>query len=109
MATVQTVLGPIDSGDLGPTLVHEHVRISYPGDQLDPAYNWDLYDQFVLNAKKHKMAVLFTIYGTPRWANGGQKPNRAGGEQRLNSHLGVGEHGVADVGIGGLPGAGGLS
>jgi len=46
-------------------------------DPNDPAYNWDLYDQFVLNAKKHKMAVLFTIYGTPGWANGGQKPNRA--------------------------------
>ena len=41
MATVQTVLGPIDTDDLGPTLVHEHVRISYPGDQLDPGYSWD--------------------------------------------------------------------
>src|SRR4029077_1147805 len=41
MATVQTVLAPIDSSDLGPTLVHEHVRISYPGDDLDPAYSWD--------------------------------------------------------------------
>jgi Glycosyl hydrolase catalytic core len=46
-------------------------------DPNDPAYDWDLYDQFVLNAKKHNMAVLFTIYGTPSWANGGQKPNRA--------------------------------
>src|SRR3954469_13142714 len=41
MATVQTVLGPIDIGDLGPTLVHEHVRISYPGDELDPTSTWD--------------------------------------------------------------------
>jgi len=46
-------------------------------DPNDPAYNWDLYDQFVINAHKHKMAVIFTIYGTPAWANGGQKPNRA--------------------------------
>ena len=46
-------------------------------DPNDPAYNWDLYDQFVLNAKKNKMAVIFTIYGTPAWANGGQKLNRA--------------------------------
>ena len=30
-------------------------------DPNDPAYDWDLYDQFVLNAKKHNMTVLFTI------------------------------------------------
>ncbi len=41
MATVQTVLGPVNTDDLGPTLVHEHVRISYPGEQLDPAYSAD--------------------------------------------------------------------
>lgn len=35
-ATVQTVLGPIAADDLGVTLVHEHIRIAYPGDQLDP-------------------------------------------------------------------------
>src|SRR5256885_202885 len=34
MATVQSVLGPIDTADLGPTLVHEHIRICYPGDDL---------------------------------------------------------------------------
>ena len=41
MATVQSVLGPVDASELGPTLVHEHVKISYPGDQLDPGYSWD--------------------------------------------------------------------
>ena len=41
MATVQTVLGPIDTADMGPTLVHEHVRLSYPGDHLDPDYPVD--------------------------------------------------------------------
>ena len=42
MATqVQTVLGPIDTADLGTTLVHEHVVMAYPGDQLDPAWSWD--------------------------------------------------------------------
>jgi hypothetical protein len=45
-------------------------------DPNDPAYNWDIYDQFVINAHKHKMAVLFTIYGTPAWASGVQKLNR---------------------------------
>src|SRR5204862_4170977 len=45
-------------------------------DPDDPAYNWDIYDQFVINAHKQKMAVLFTIYGTPAWASGVQKLNR---------------------------------
>ena len=29
MTTVQTVTGPVDAADLGRTLVHEHIRISY--------------------------------------------------------------------------------
>ena len=41
METVQSVLRPIDTADLGPTLVHEHLSISYPGDQLDPKSTWD--------------------------------------------------------------------
>jgi len=31
MTTVQTVTGPIDSSDLGRTLMHEHLVIGYPG------------------------------------------------------------------------------
>jgi Glycosyl hydrolase catalytic core len=45
-------------------------RPVHPTDPADPAYNWDIYDQLVLNAKKNKIQVLFTIYGTPRWASG---------------------------------------
>lgn len=41
MATVQTVLGPVDPADLGPTLVHEHISFSYPGDHFDPRSTWD--------------------------------------------------------------------
>jgi hypothetical protein len=53
-------------------------RPLHPSDPADPAYNWDRYDQLVLNAKKNKIQVLFTIYGTPRWANGRKKGlNRA--------------------------------
>jgi len=44
-----------------------------PADPADPAYNWDQYDQVVLNAAKNKIQVLFTIYGTPRWAQGSKK------------------------------------
>jgi hypothetical protein len=52
-------------------------RPAHPADPSDPAYNWDIYDQLVQNAHKNKIQVLFTIFGTPRWANGGKKPNRA--------------------------------
>jgi phosphotriesterase-related protein len=41
MATVQTVTGPVDAAELGRTLVHEHIRISYAGEELDPTYSWD--------------------------------------------------------------------
>ena len=36
MTTVQSVTGPVDGADLGRTLVHEHIRISYNGEELDP-------------------------------------------------------------------------
>ena len=49
-----------------------------PPDPADPAYNWDQYDRLVEAAAKNKIKVLFTIYGTPRWANGAKKGfNRA--------------------------------
>ena len=41
-ATINTVLGPVKSEDLGRTLVHEHVLIGMPGwfmDARQPAYN----------------------------------------------------------------------
>ena len=52
-------------------------RPLHPADPSDPAYDWDTYDTFVLNAKRNHIVILFTIFGTPAWANGGQKPNRA--------------------------------
>ena len=44
MTTVNTVTGPVDGADLGRTLVHEHIRISYNGEELDPTYAWDRAD-----------------------------------------------------------------
>lgn len=41
MPTVETVLGPVDADALRRVLVHEHIRISYAGDHLDPAYSWN--------------------------------------------------------------------
>jgi hypothetical protein len=52
-------------------------RPAHPMDPNDPAYNWGQYDTFVQNAHKSKIQVIFEIWGTPRWANGGKKPNRA--------------------------------
>jgi len=49
-----------------------------PTDPADPAYDWSTYDRAVLNAADKKIQVLFTVYGTPRWANGKKKGvNRA--------------------------------
>jgi hypothetical protein len=53
-------------------------RPAHPADPADPAYNWSGYDTTVLTAAKNKIQLLFTIYGTPRWANGKLKGiNRA--------------------------------
>jgi hypothetical protein len=43
----------------------------------DPAYDWTLYDRTVNYAAQNGVHVLFSIYGTPRWANGGRGPNVA--------------------------------
>ena len=43
----------------------------------DPAYDWRLYDRIVLDAERHGVEVLFTVFGTPPWANGGAPPTRA--------------------------------
>ena len=53
-------------------------RPAKPTDPADPAYDWSTYDRVLLNADKNKIQVLFTILGTPRWANGKLKgTNRA--------------------------------
>jgi phosphotriesterase-related protein len=44
VSDVQTVTGPIDAAELGRTLVHEHIRISWPGEELDRIYAWDRAD-----------------------------------------------------------------
>ena len=49
-----------------------------PTDPADPAYDWNGFDDTVINANKNKIQVLFTIYGTPSWAQGkAQGVNRA--------------------------------
>jgi hypothetical protein len=41
----------------------------------DPAYNFNDLDDFVRNAQAQDAEVLMTIWGTPKWANGGKTPN----------------------------------
>lgn len=52
MTQVQTVTGPIDAADLGRTLVHEHLRISYWGEEYDRNYTWKRADTVALAVDK---------------------------------------------------------
>ncbi len=45
-------------------------------DPRDAAYDWTLYDRTVTYAAAHGIRILFSIVGTPKWANGGASPNR---------------------------------
>ncbi len=49
------------------------VKPGNPADPFDPAYRFDDLDEFVRNAQQRGMEVVLTIWGTPTWANGGQK------------------------------------
>ena len=46
-------------------------------DPADPAYDWSTYDDIVLNAQAYGIKILFTIFGTPGWANGGRGQTHA--------------------------------
>jgi hypothetical protein len=57
-------------------------RPSTATDSFDPAYKWEDIDEFVRNAQQRGMEVLITLWGTPKWANGGQSPQVAPGNMR---------------------------
>jgi hypothetical protein len=46
-----------------------------PRDPDDPAYRWDLYDPIMQRLHAAHISVLISLWGTPEWANGQQKPN----------------------------------
>jgi Glycosyl hydrolase catalytic core len=52
-------------------------RPDFGTDPADRAYEWGLYDNAVLTATSRGVRVLFTISGTPWWANGGRDQNVA--------------------------------
>jgi Cellulase (glycosyl hydrolase family 5) len=45
-----------------------------PADPFDPAYKFSDLDEFVRNAQARGIEVLITLWGTPGWANGNQRP-----------------------------------
>ena len=45
-------------------------------DPRDAAYDWTIYDRTAFYAAANGIQLLFSITGTPRWANGGQSSNR---------------------------------
>lgn len=52
-------------------------RPANPTKPFDPAYDWSTYDRTVRYASQHGIKVVFSIVGTPSWANGGNAPNVA--------------------------------
>jgi hypothetical protein len=89
----QTLYGPVDQTfSLFKQLHVQEVRLNlYWGGRFgvaktrpaaatnpaDPAYDWSLYDRTVILAAENGVHVLFSVYGTPTWANGGRGPNVA--------------------------------
>jgi hypothetical protein len=48
-----------------------------PRDPNDGQYNWELYDRAALYAAQYKIKIVFSIVGTPDWANGKKGPRVA--------------------------------
>ena len=61
----------------GPFGVARTQRPEVGTDPADASYDWRMYDQAVLTASARGVRVLFTIYGTPEWANLYQPSNVA--------------------------------
>ena len=60
------------------TLRWDTVAKAEPADArnpADPAYDWSLYDPMLERLRAAHIDVLLSLWGTPSWANGGQKPN----------------------------------
>jgi hypothetical protein len=48
-----------------------------PRSHLDNAYRWGVADPVLRGLRSRGIDAVVTIYGTPRWANGGRSPNWA--------------------------------
>ena len=62
------------------TLRWDEVAAARPGNARnpgDPKYRWSAYDEIFGALRAAKIPVVVTIYGAPRWTNGGRAPNWA--------------------------------
>jgi len=77
------VLGQLKTQALRVNLYWGHPRfgasLARPFDFQDAdefgKYEWGIYDRLVLYASQYKIKVIFSIVGTPKWANGGKGYN----------------------------------
>ena len=60
----------------GPTGVSKRKPVN-PMNPNDAAYDWSVYDRTVFYAQQYGMKVVFSILGTPAWANGAKGVNVA--------------------------------
>jgi hypothetical protein len=61
----------------GPGISVAKRRPTRAADPADPAYDWSTYDRTVRFASSNGMQAVFSIIGTPMWANGGRGWNAA--------------------------------
>jgi hypothetical protein len=69
LAKTETQLVRVNLWWAGPSLRVATERPRRPADPNDPAYNWDTYDRTVRFAVVNGMDPIFSIIGTPPWAN----------------------------------------
>ena len=69
LAKTETQLVRVNLWWAGPSLRVATARPRRPPDPKDPAYNWDTYDRTVRFAVVNGMEPVFSIIGTPPWAN----------------------------------------
>jgi hypothetical protein len=62
-------------------------RPARPADPFDPAYRLDDLDDLVRSAQQRGIELLISIWGTPRWANADQSPNRPPYDPRALEHF----------------------
>src|SRR6476661_6070510 len=46
-----------------------------PTNPRDPAYDWSQFDPVLNGLRADGIPPVITLYGSPRWANGGRAPN----------------------------------
>ena len=52
-------------------------RPRFPREPHDPAYDWSFYDRAVQLAAERGLDLVFSVFATPAWANGGKGANYA--------------------------------